>query len=130
VTRLRLRRIFWRGAAAILVAAALVALAAVARGDFSETDGRILGSLALLLYTGGALLAGLALVERGRARLLGSALAAASPVALALLLLWVWTWVDEDGDEHHWRLAWSSVLILLAGLLICPGTPRQARRPG
>jgi hypothetical protein len=33
------------------------------------------------------------------------------------MLLWVWSWVDEDGDEHHWRLAWSSMLILLAGLL-------------
>jgi hypothetical protein len=117
VTRLRLRRIFWRGAATILVVAALVALAAVVKGNFSETDGRILGTLAVLLYTGGALLSGLALVERGGARWLGSALVAASPVALALMLLWVWSWVDEDGDEHHWRLAWSSMLILLAGLL-------------
>ena len=33
------------------------------------------------------------------------------------MLLWVWSWVDEDGDDHHWRLAWSSVLVLLAGLL-------------
>jgi len=117
VSRLRLRRIFWRGAATILVVAALVALGAVVKGNFSDTDGRILGTLAVLLYTGGALLAGLALVERGRARWLGSALVAASPVALALMLLWVWSWVDEDGDEHHWRLAWSSMLVLLAGLL-------------
>jgi MFS family permease len=117
VNRFRLRRIFWRGAATILVIAALVALAAVVKGNFSDTDGRILGTLAVLLYTGGALLSGLALVERGRGRWLGATLAAASPVALALMLLWVWSWVDEDGDEHHWRLAWSGVLVLLAGLL-------------
>ena len=117
MTRLRLSRIFWRGAAAILVAAALVALGSVLKGNFSSTDGRILGTLALFLYTGGALFLGLALVERGRARVLGSAVVATSPVALTLMLLWVWTWVDESEDEHHWRLAWSSVLVLLAGIL-------------
>ena len=42
MSRVRLSRIFWIGAAAILVGAALVALAAVVRGDFSENDGRIL----------------------------------------------------------------------------------------
>jgi hypothetical protein len=117
VSKLRLRRIFWTGAAAVLVVAALVALVAVLRGRFSDTDGRILGTLALLVYTGGALLSGLALVERRRARWLGSLLVAVSPVALALMLLWVWSWVDDDGDENHWRLAWSGMLVLLAGLL-------------
>ena len=48
MTRLRLRRIFWMGAAAIVVAAAPVALAAV-EGDLSDTDGRILVTLAALL---------------------------------------------------------------------------------
>jgi drug/metabolite transporter (DMT)-like permease len=68
VTRIRLSRIFWIGAAAILVAAALVALVAVLRGDFSDTDGRILITMGALLYTGGAALAGLALADRGPAR--------------------------------------------------------------
>ncbi len=117
MTRLRLRRIFWRGAAAILVAAALIAVGSVLKGSFSSTDGRILGSLALFLYTGGALFSGLALVERGRSRVLGWAVIAASPMALTLMLLWVWTWVDESGDEHHWRAAWSGMLVLLSGLL-------------
>ena len=49
MTRLRLRRIFWMGAAAIVVVAALVALAAVLKGDFSDTDGRTLVTLAALL---------------------------------------------------------------------------------
>ena len=72
MSRLRLARVFWIGAAAILVAAALVALAAVLRGDFSDNDGRILVTLGALLYTGGAALAGLALVERGPARVVGA----------------------------------------------------------
>ncbi len=55
MTHVRLSRIFWRGAAAILLAAALVALGSVLKGNFSSTDGRILGTLALFLYTGGAL---------------------------------------------------------------------------
>jgi len=65
VTRVRLSRIFWIGAAAILVAAALVALVAVLRGDFSDSDGRILGTLAAALIAGSTLVAGLVLVEHG-----------------------------------------------------------------
>ena len=56
-------RVAWLGAAAILIVAALVALGAVVKGDFSDTDGRILGSLAAVLYAGGALFAGLATVD-------------------------------------------------------------------
>ena len=63
MTKLRLRRIFWMSAAAIVAAAALVALGAVVRGGFSDTDGRILVTLAALLYTGGAAFSGLALVD-------------------------------------------------------------------
>ena len=62
--RVRLARLFWTGAAALLGAAALVAVAAVLRGDFTETDGKILGILATALLAGGVALAGLALVER------------------------------------------------------------------
>ena len=51
----RLARVSWTGAAAILVVAALVALFAVVRGDFSDTDGRILGTLAAALLAGSTL---------------------------------------------------------------------------
>jgi len=117
VTRFRLARIFWIGAAAILVVAALVALVAVLRGDFSDTDGRILGTLAVLLYTGGALLSGLGLVERRRAVWLGWALVAASPITLALVLRAVWEWVGDGADEDLWKSAWSAVIVLLAELM-------------
>jgi hypothetical protein len=118
VTPLRLRRIFWIGAAAILVAAALIALEAVAQGDFSDTDGRILVTLAALLYTGGAALAGLALVDRRVATTVGWLVAAAAPVCLAFVAWGIWSFVDEgDGNETADKLAWSWVLVLLAGLM-------------
>lgn len=123
MSRLRLSRIFWIGAAAILVAAALVALVAVLRGDFSDTDGRILGTLAALLYTGGTALAGLALVERGgRVQLLGWAVVGAAPVCLGLITWEIWSrYFDGGGDYDATRAAWSAVLVLLVGLVAATG---------
>jgi hypothetical protein len=122
VSRVRLSRIFWIGAAAILVAAALVALAAVVRGDFSESDGRILVTLAALLYTGGSALAGLALAERGPAEPLGWAVAAAAPVCLALVGWGIWSFVFDGGSDYDaTRAAWSAVLVLLVGLVATTG---------
>ena len=129
MSRGRLSRIFWIGAAGILVVAALVAIAAIIRSDFSETDGRILVTLAALLYTGGAALAGLALVDRGRARALGWTVAAAAPVCLALVIWAVWTFVfDGGGNEEADKLAWSSVLALLSGLMATTGILLARRR--
>jgi hypothetical protein len=118
VTRVRLSRIFWIGAAAILVAAALVALVAVLRGDFSDTDVRILVTLAALLYTGGTALAGLALVDRARGRWLGWLVVVAAPGCLGFVLWAIWSFVgDGGGNEDANKLAWSAVLALLAGLI-------------
>jgi MFS family permease len=129
VTKLRLARIFWIGAAAILIAAALVALVAVLRGDFSDTDGRALVTLAALLYTGAAALSGLALVDRKRATALGWLVAVSAPVGLALILWAVWSFAfDEGGDRATDKLAWSSAILLLAGLLSTTAL-LLARRP-
>lgn len=114
--RARLARLFWIGAATTLVAAALVALAAVVRGEFSETDGRILGTLAALLFAGSALLAGLGLVERRLARPVGWAIVAVAPFSLGFVLRAVWTFADEGGGDE-WRLAWAGALALVAGLV-------------
>jgi hypothetical protein len=110
-------RIAWLGAAAILTVAALVALAAIARGDFSDTDGRILGSLAAVLYTGGALFAGLATVDRGRPRI-GWSVTCGAPVCFVILLPAIWSTFDEGGDDDVWRWAWSAVLALLVGIML------------
>jgi hypothetical protein len=128
VNRRVLARTFWIGAAAILVAAALVALAALLRGDFSETDGRILLTLGALLYAGGTAIAGLALADRGPARRLGWTVAAAAPVGLALVLAAIWSFVWEQENEPWDKLAWSAILALLAGLLATTAL-LLARRP-
>jgi hypothetical protein len=127
VTRRRLARVFWLGAAAILVAAALVSLAAILKGGFSDTDGRILGTLGSLLYTGAAALAALALVERGRAPLLGWVVLGLSGVTFVLFAVAIWGWIDEDG-ETAWRLAMSGALYLLAGLVATTGLLLTSRR--
>ena len=117
------------GAAAIVVAAALVALAAVLGGDFSDTDGRILVMLAALLYTGGAAICGLTLVDRGSGRLLGWTVAGAAPVCLAFVAWAIWSFAfDGGGNETADKLAWSSVLALLAALIATTGL-LLARRP-
>jgi hypothetical protein len=110
-------RIAWLGAAAILVVAALVALAAIARGDFSDTDGRILGSLGAVLYTGGALFAGLATVDRGRPTI-GWSVVAGAPVCFVALLPAIWSFLDEGGNDDAWRWAWSAALALLVAIML------------
>jgi hypothetical protein len=116
VTRLRLSRIFWIGAAAILIAAALVALTSVLRGDFSDTDGRILGTLAAALLAGSTVVAGLALVERG-GRILGWTTIALSPIGFALLAYAIWEFVFDGGEEDAWRWGWAGALMLVAALI-------------
>jgi hypothetical protein len=115
VTGLRLSRIFWVGGAAILIAAALVALTAVLRGDFSDTDGRILGTLAASLLGGATLISGLALVDRG-GRALGWAAVVVAIPGFALLVYAIWDFVF-DGEGDAWRWGWSGALALVAALV-------------
>jgi hypothetical protein len=110
--RVRLARLFWTGAAAVLGAAALVAVAAVLRGDFTETDGEILGVLATALLAGGVALAGLALVERGDLRALGWATVLGSLVGFVLAT------IEITSEFDHERLSLSVFLVLGALLLI------------
>lgn len=121
MTRPGLLRLFWTGAAATLVAAALVALLAVVRGTLSETDARILGSLAALLFAGGTALSGLALVDRERGRALGTAAVLASAVALGLMLWGIWSFAFDGGTETAGKLAWSAGIGLLAVLMTTTG---------
>ncbi len=117
MTRPRPARVFWIGAAAILVVAALVALVAVVRGNFSDTDGRILGSLAALLYCGGTALAGFALAGRGPARTLGWTVVAGAATCLTLVLWEIWSYALDVAGESWSKLASSAVIALAAGLM-------------
>lgn len=115
--RIGLARVFWIGAAGIVVLAALIALFAIAGGSFSDNDFRILLTLAALLFAGGTGLAGLALAERSPGRLLGRIVALLSPPGLGLILWAIWAIGNGGGDEPQLKLAWSAVLVLLAGLV-------------
>ena len=115
MTRRRLARTFWIGAAAALVVAALIALAAVLRGDFSDTDGRILGTLAALLLAGGTLISGLVLVDRDGA-LLGRVAVVVAPVGFGLLAYAIWDFVFDAGGDA-WRYGWTGALLLVAVLI-------------
>jgi len=115
VTRRRLARTFWIGAATALVVAALIALAAVLRGDFSDTDGRILGTLAALLLASGTLVSGLVLVDRDGA-LLGRAAVVVAPLGFGLLAYAIWDFVFDGGGDA-WRYGWTGVVVLIATLI-------------
>lgn len=115
MSRVRYARIFWIGAAAVLVVAALIALAAVLRGSFSDTDGRILGTLAALLLAGGTTISGLVLIERDDA-FLGRVAVVVSPIGLALLVYAIWDFAFDGGGDH-WRYGWAGALTLVAALI-------------
>jgi hypothetical protein len=116
VTRARLSRIFWIGAATILVVAALIGLVAILRGRFTDTDARIILTLVGSLLAGGTLLAGLALHERSLAPRASRLVLVAAPACFVLILYGIWAFRDEDGG-HATQVAWSGVLVLVATLL-------------
>ena len=128
MTRRRLARTFWIGAAAALVVAALIALAAVLRGDFSDTDGRILGTLAALLLAGGTVISGLVLVDRDEA-LLGRVAVVVAPVGFGLLAYAIWDFVFDGGGDA-WRYGWTGVVVLVAtlGVLFASASLLEKRR--
>jgi hypothetical protein len=117
--RAQLLRLFWIGAAAILVVAALVALAAVVSGSFDSTDGKILASLGTLLLAGAVATVGASLREARRAPGVGAILAVATPVLGLVAVAAIWN--DFDSSPLA-RAAGSSYVLLATGLLV--GTAR------
>jgi len=117
----RLSRLFWIGAAALLGVAALVAVQAVVRGDFTDTDGKILAVLGTALVAGGVALAGLALIERRELVPLGW-LAVVGALVLFVIAVVVAVREWDDGDLT------GSCYLLLAVLLLAT-TAGLLRRP-
>jgi hypothetical protein len=113
VTRGRLVRTFWLGAAALLVVAALVAIVALVRGELTETDGEILLTLGALFLTGAAGLSGLALADTRRYAAVGWASAALAPVEFAILAYWIWNDLSGDGLA---RVGITTLLVIAAQL--------------
>ncbi len=117
--RAELLRLFWIGAATILVVAALVALFAVVNGRFDSTDAKILGALGTLLLAGAVATVGASLREAGRAPVLGLTLVVGAPVLGLIAVAAIWNEFDDSGLS---RAAGSSYVLLATGLLI--GTAR------
>lgn len=128
MSRVRLVRIFWLGAAALLVVAALVAIVALLRGELTETDARILLTLGALFVVGATGLAGLALVDSGQYAAFGKVVGSLAPVEFAILASWIWV---DPGTTHEkigsttillvvGQLALTTQLLLLAGRRLRP----------
>ncbi|MDQ3066030.1 MAG: hypothetical protein M3R12_02600 [Actinomycetota bacterium] len=107
-----MRRFFWIGAAALLGVAALVSIVALLRGEFTENDGRILGTLAAAFLAGSAMLSGLALIERRELVPLGWGVAGVGVVGFGILTWQVWTQFDEES----WTL--DTITVLVAALML------------
>jgi hypothetical protein len=109
------RRLFWIGAAALLGVAALIAIVALVRGELTETDGKILLTLAITLGAGSTSLAGLALLDRRDWAPLGW-LAAATGVAGWAVVVWsIWT------EPAHEESTLTALLLLAVALLAAVG---------
>ena len=116
-------RLFWIGAAATLVAAALLALAAVLGGSFDSTDWKILGFLGTLLLSGAVATVGDSLRETNRAGGFGGALTACAPV---LGLVGVVAITRGFEPKALGKGAGIAYVLLAAGLII--GTARILAR--
>ena len=107
-----IRRLFWIGAAALLVVAALISIVALLRGELTPTDGSILFSLAAAFLAGSAALSGLALIERRDLVPLGWTVVAASAIGFSVLCWQIWT----EFDYENWSL--DTVTVLVAALMV------------
>ena len=106
------RRLFWLGAAALLGVAALVSIVALLRGEFTETDGRILGTLAAGFLAGSAALAGLALIDKRDLVPLGWVVVAVAAGGFVVLTWQVWV----EFDSESWSL--DTLIVVLAALMV------------
>jgi hypothetical protein len=116
VNRIRLVRTFWLGAAGLLVAAALVAIVALLRGELTNTDAHILLTLGALFVTGATALAGLALADSGRYPIVGLVAAALAPVEFAILTYWIWS--GSEGDDAITKTGTTTLLLVVGQIAI------------
>jgi hypothetical protein len=120
------RRLFWLGAAVLFSVAALVAIAAVLSGSFGTTQEHILETCCIAFVCGGAMLAGLACVDRGVIRPVGW-----TTVVLAAGTFATWTagvWNDASSDAF-WKAAgllgiWTLAALIVTTLRLLASSPR------
>jgi hypothetical protein len=115
VSGVRLSRLVWIGAAAILIAATLVAVGSILRGDFGETKAQVLGTLLSLLVAGATVIAGLALIERHVAKQFAVAAIVGAALCFAVQAAGIW---DGFANDSLAQLSWSSIALLVTLLLV------------
>ena len=123
---MRIRRLFWLGAAVLFSIAALVAIAAVLGSGFGETQGRILATCGIAFVCGAATLAGLACIDRGVLRPVGW-----GAVSLGIGTGAVWAGAIWQGDtgKTYWKLAailaaWMLTALVVTTLRLLVSSPR------
>lgn len=124
-----LRRIFLLGAATLVCAAALVAIAAIVNGDFGDTEGKIFATLATAFVAGSAAIAGIACLERSVSRpfgVLGIVLAAGG------FLLWTEQIWQEHDSTRYWKLLgliliWTLVVLVVTTTRLMTHSPQLVR---
>jgi len=112
-------RLFWIGAAATLVAAALVSIVAVLAGGFDRTDGKILGALGTVLLGGAVTTVGASLRETYRSIGLGSTLCFGAPMLTVVAIVAI---VDDFQAASLGKAAGLAYVLLATGGVV--GTAR------
>ena len=113
MTGVNYARIFWIGAAGVLVLAALIGISSLLRSDFTETDWQILLTLLALLVASGTAVAGLTVAERDHAAIGWSSVAVA---VAAFFFIGTATWEAFD-NETLAKVAGTAALALVATLI-------------
>lgn len=118
------RRILLLVVAGLLSATALLAIGILLVGHFGRTEGRILGTTALLAGYSLVALPAVMLLDQGRFRPLALATAALAAVSAAIALAAVWS----SGSEALGKSVGSATAFALAGAQISALTARRQER--
>lgn len=117
------KRVLLLGVAVLLSVTALLAVAILLVGRFGSTEGRILGSTALLAGYGLVALPAIVLLDGERARPLALAGAALAALGAVLALVSIWSGVDSDTLG---RTVGSVAVFAVACAQVCALTARRA----
>jgi hypothetical protein len=113
IAGVRYARMFWIGAAGIVVLAALIGISALVRSDFTETDGQVLLTMLALLVSSGTAVAGITVAERGH-EVVGWTAVTVAVGGFFFVATATWTGFD-DGTLN--KAAGTAALALAATLL-------------
>jgi len=116
------KRILLLGVAGLLSATALLAIGILLVGHFGETQGKVLGSTALLAGFGLVALPAVILLDQGRARTLALASAALAAAAAALALGAIWSSADS---ATLGRTVGTMTIFAVAGAQVAALTARR-----